>query len=226
MFLLNTQTISIDSQAATCPLVPLSIPLPKVARNGTVQQPGGPASGEEPSRTGKSADNSSRSHRRKNGYCPAATAARRDAQLLLSRCGMKANEYARMQFLDITGLCALLMRPSRLIRSAIILKPSTLLYFHDVLKKRKYRLLFSPKTWTKPGPKGPAQELIEAVVQMKQRNPLTAEDFHLIRFAALSAAPPIFDVHLGTAIDVHRRRPAGSERSWFGVRGVKILTGA
>lgn len=38
------------------------------------------------------------------------------------------------------------MRPSRLIRSAIVLKPSTLLYFHHVLKKRKYRLLFSPRT--------------------------------------------------------------------------------
>jgi hypothetical protein len=35
-----------------------------------------------------------------------ATAARRDAQLLLSRCGMKAKEYARIQFLDITRLSA------------------------------------------------------------------------------------------------------------------------
>ena len=58
---------------------------------------------EKPSRAGKSADNSSRSHRRKNENCPMATAARRDAQLLLSRCGMKANQYARIRFLDVTG---------------------------------------------------------------------------------------------------------------------------
>jgi putative transposase len=38
------------------------------------------------------------------------------------------------------------------------------------MKNRKYRLLFSPKRRGKPGPKGPGKDLIEAVVQMKQRN--------------------------------------------------------
>ena len=63
------------------------------------------------------------------------------------------------------------MRPGRLIRSAIVLKPSTLLSLHRALTKRKYRLLFSPTVRTKPGPKGPTQEVIAAVVDMKQRNP-------------------------------------------------------
>jgi putative transposase len=71
----------------------------------------------------------------------------------------------------IAGLCALLMRPARMLRSAIVLKPSTLLHFHHVLIKRKYRLLFSPKHRSKPGPKGPDKELIEAIVEMKRRNP-------------------------------------------------------
>src|SRR5260370_1211971 len=71
----------------------------------------------------------------------------------------------------VAGLCALLMRPGRLIRSAIGLKPSTVLSFHQALKDRKYRLLFSPKAPKKPGPKGPSQKVIAAVVQMKQRNP-------------------------------------------------------
>ena len=71
----------------------------------------------------------------------------------------------------VAGLCALLIRPARLIRSAIVLKPSTLLNFHQVMRNRKYRLLFSSKYRGKPGPKGPNKELIEAVVQMKQRNP-------------------------------------------------------
>jgi hypothetical protein len=63
------------------------------------------------------------------------------------------------------------MRPSRILRSAIVVKPSTLLYFHNLLRKRKYRMLFSPRHGHRPGPKGPEKELIAAVVAMKQRNP-------------------------------------------------------
>ena len=44
----------------------------------------------------------------------------------------------------IVGLCAILVRPARLLRAAIILKPSTILGFHRTLVKRKYRLLFTP----------------------------------------------------------------------------------
>jgi len=47
------------------------------------------------------------------------------------------------------------MRPSRVIRSAIVLKPSTLLHLHQIVTKRKYRLLFSPKGRRKTGPKCP-----------------------------------------------------------------------
>ena len=71
----------------------------------------------------------------------------------------------------VAGWCALFLRPSRLIRSAIVLKPSTLLHLHHVLIQRKYRLLFSPKGRRKPGPKGPPQELRDAIVATKQRNP-------------------------------------------------------
>jgi len=45
------------------------------------------------------------------------------------------------------------------------------LLIHRALVKRKYRLLFSPKQKTKPGPKGPTADLIRAVVEMKRRNP-------------------------------------------------------
>jgi len=70
----------------------------------------------------------------------------------------------------LAGLMALLVRPTRLLRSAIVLKPSTLLGFHKALSKQKYRVLFSPNRRRKPGPKGPSAELIRAVVEMKQRN--------------------------------------------------------
>ena len=71
----------------------------------------------------------------------------------------------------IAGLCVGFTRPTRLIRSAIVLKPSTVLAFHRALVKRKYRLLFTPKRCAKPGPKGPSPELIAAIVEMKRRNP-------------------------------------------------------
>jgi transposase InsO family protein len=63
------------------------------------------------------------------------------------------------------------MRPTRLLRSAIVLKPSTILSFHRALVKRKYRLLFTPKTGGKPGPRGPSPELVSAILEMKRRNP-------------------------------------------------------
>src|SRR6516162_9120198 len=44
----------------------------------------------------------------------------------------------------VTGLCTLFIRPARLVGSAIVLKPSTLLYFQNLLRKCKYRMLFSP----------------------------------------------------------------------------------
>jgi hypothetical protein len=46
-----------------------------------------------------------------------------------------------------------------------------LLRFHDSLKKRKYRWLFSSGGHRRPGPKGPSKELIDAIVEFKRRNP-------------------------------------------------------
>tara|TARA_R110002096_G_scaffold14719_7_gene51828 strand:+ start:3776 stop:4864 length:1089 start_codon:yes stop_codon:yes gene_type:complete len=71
----------------------------------------------------------------------------------------------------LVGLCAILIRPSRLLRSAIALKPSTILTFHRALVSRKYHLLFTPKNRRKPGPAGPSPELIAVIVEMKRRNP-------------------------------------------------------
>ena len=74
----------------------------------------------------------------------------------------------------LAGWMALLVRPTRLLRSAIVLKPSTLLAVHKAMRKQKYRMLFSTNRRRKPGPKGPSVELIHAVVEMKQRNPTGA----------------------------------------------------
>jgi hypothetical protein len=71
----------------------------------------------------------------------------------------------------LLGLVSLFMRSRRIARAAVILKPSTLLSFHNALKKQKYRLLYSPRGGQKPGPKGPFKEVIKGIVEMKQRNP-------------------------------------------------------
>jgi putative transposase len=71
----------------------------------------------------------------------------------------------------LLGFWTLFLNTRRISRSAIIVKPSTLLRFHSALKKRKYRLLYSPQTGRKPGPKGPSREVIKAILEIKQRNP-------------------------------------------------------
>jgi putative transposase len=91
-------------------------------------------------------------------------------QLLVLHRGRKRAPKLRATDRFIAGLCALFMRPARILRSAIVLKPYTLLHLHSVLRKRKYRLLFSPERRDRPGPKGPKKDLIDAVVAMKRRN--------------------------------------------------------
>jgi putative transposase len=92
-------------------------------------------------------------------------------QLLILNRSRKRSPNLRCSDRIVAGACALLMRPRRLIRSAIVLKPATLLSLHRALAQRKYRRLFSSTVPTKPGPKGPTQDIIAAVVDMKERNP-------------------------------------------------------
>ena len=92
-------------------------------------------------------------------------------QLLVLNRGRKRAPNLRAADRIIAGLCTLFMRPARVLRSAIVLKASTLLRLHGVLRKRKYRALFSPERRHRPGPKGPKKDLIDAVVAMKRRNP-------------------------------------------------------
>src|SRR6266850_766165 len=92
-------------------------------------------------------------------------------QLLILNRSRKRSPRLRFSDRMVAGLCALLIRPGRLIRSAIVLRPSTLLSLHRALKARKYRVLFSTKGPTRPGPKGPSHEVVAAIVDMKRRNP-------------------------------------------------------
>ena len=71
----------------------------------------------------------------------------------------------------LLGFWSLFLDPRHIQRAAVIIRPSTLFKFHNLLKKRKYRLLYSSSRKGKPGPKGPSPELIQAIVELKRRNP-------------------------------------------------------
>jgi hypothetical protein len=91
--------------------------------------------------------------------------------LIINRSWQRApNLSALDRFL--LGFWSLFLNPRHILRTAVIIRPSTLLKFHNLLKQRKYRLLYSSAgSKRKPGPKGPSPELIQAIVEMKQRNP-------------------------------------------------------
>ena len=71
-------------------------------------------------------------------------------QLLILNRSRKRSPRLRFSDRIVAGFCALLMRPRRLLRTAIVLKPYTLFSLHRALTKRKYRRLFSSDVHTKP----------------------------------------------------------------------------
>ena len=90
--------------------------------------------------------------------------------LILNRSRQRAPNLRASDRL-LAGVCSLFIRPTRVVRSAIVLKPSTILDFHRHLRTRKYRVLVSPTRRGRPGPKGPSRALVAAIVEMKRRNP-------------------------------------------------------
>ena len=91
-------------------------------------------------------------------------------QLLVINCSRR--RAPNLSSLDrfLLSFWSLFLKPRRIQRAAVIIRPATLFKFHDMLKQRKYRLLYSSGRKGKPGPKGPSRELIQAIVALKQRN--------------------------------------------------------
>src|SRR5262245_13277234 len=71
-------------------------------------------------------------------------------QLLIVNRPRRRASNLRVRDRFIVAVCSLFIRPARLVRSAITLKPSTILSFHRNLVKLKYSLLFCPKRRAKP----------------------------------------------------------------------------
>jgi putative transposase len=140
-------------------------------------------------------------------------------QLLILNRSRKRCPNLRLSDRMVAGVCALLMRPRRVIRSAIVIKPSTLLNLHRALTQQKYRRLFSSKGPTKQGPKGPTPEVIAAVVDMKRRNPSWGCPRIAQQIALAFGIPINKDVVRRILAVRYRPTPDSSEPSWLTVLG-------
>jgi putative transposase len=119
----------------------------------------------------------------------------------------------------ILGFCTLLMSPRRLSKVAVILKTSTLLSLHRALVKRKYRLLYAPKRRGRPGPKGPSTELMDAVVEMKRRNPYFGCRKIAEQIASAFGIELNKDVVRRILLRHYRPKPEGGGPSWLAAIG-------
>ena len=120
----------------------------------------------------------------------------------------------------ICGFGSLFLSVGRIRKVAIGLRPSTLMTFHQALVRRKYRRLFSssprPK---KPGPEGPSEALIRAIVELKLRNPR----FGCPRIARIISQTFGIDIDGNVVRRVllkhYRPAPGGTGPSWLSFIG-------
>ncbi len=92
-------------------------------------------------------------------------------QIAVSNRGKKRAPNLKTIDRFIFGILPFFIKRRRIVKLAIILKPATILKLHKALVAKKYQNLFSSKTKLKPGPKGPSQEIIDAVIEFKRLNP-------------------------------------------------------
>lgn len=93
-------------------------------------------------------------------------------QLIVLRRARKRAPNLTLSDRLLCGFWSIFLSPGRIRKAAIALQPSTLLAFHQALVRRKYCRLFSSRRCPqKPGPKGPDEALIRAIVELKARNP-------------------------------------------------------
>ena len=91
--------------------------------------------------------------------------------LVFGRARRRAPNLSPLERL-VLGLCTLYASPSRLPKVAAGVRPSTLFKLHQCLVRRKYRALFSSRrSGNRPGPKGPSDEVVHLIVDLKRRNP-------------------------------------------------------
>ena len=141
-------------------------------------------------------------------------------QLLVLRRGRRRAPRLTPSDRMLGGFWSLFLNPRRIRTVAIAFHPSTLLAFHRVLVRRKYRQLFSSKlSPRKPGPKGPDEALVQAIVELKSRNPR----FGCPRIARILSQTFGLDIDKNLVSRVlarhYRPSPRGSGPSWLSFIG-------
>ncbi len=139
--------------------------------------------------------------------------------IVLRRARQRAPNLLRSDRL-LCGFWSLFLSPGRIRKVAVALRPSTLLAFHQALVRRKYRRLFSSRPCAKkPGPKGPDEALIQAIVELKTRNPR----FGCPRIARIISRTFGADVDKNIVYRVlskhYRPAPGGTGPSWLSFIG-------
>ena len=139
--------------------------------------------------------------------------------IVLRRARRRAPNLTRSDRL-LCGFWSLFLSPIRIRKVAIVLRPSTLLTFHQALVRRKYRRLFSSRPCPKkPGPKGPDEALIQAIVELKSRNPR----FGCPRIALIISRTFGIDIDKNVVHRVlakhYRPAPGGTGPSWLSFIG-------
>ena len=139
--------------------------------------------------------------------------------LILTRARQRAPNLSTVER-SLLGLCTLFLRPGRIPKVAVAVKTSTLLKLHQYLVRRKYRALFSGRrTGRKPGPKGPSDEVVQIILELKRRNPR----FGCPRIALIIATTFGIDIDKDVVRRVlakHLRPgPGGGGPSWLTVIG-------
>src|SRR5262245_13526770 len=120
----------------------------------------------------------------------------------------------------LCGFWSLFLSPERIRKVAIAIRPSTLLAFYQVLVRRKYRRLFTSRPCPKkPGPKRPDEALIQAIVELKSRNPR----FGCPRIARIICQAFGIDIDKNVVYRVlakhYRPAPSGTGPSWLAFIG-------
>jgi transposase InsO family protein len=139
--------------------------------------------------------------------------------IVLRRARRRAPNLTRSDRL-LCGFASLFLNPGRIRKLAIAFRPSTLLAFHQALVRRKYRLLFSSRPCpNKPGPKGPDEALIRAIIEVKARNPR----FGCPRIARIISQTFGIDIDKNVVYRVlakhYRPAPGGTGPSWLSFIG-------
>jgi len=139
--------------------------------------------------------------------------------IVLRRARRRAPNLTRSDRL-LCGFESLFLSPGRIRKLAIALRPSTLLAFHQALVRRNYRLLFSSRPCPKkPGPKGPDEGVIRAIVELKSRNPR----FGCPRIARIISQTFGIDIDKNVVHRVlakhYRPAPGGTGPSWLSFIG-------